>query len=88
MLNQTGPLNYRTGSNNQNKSDIVGKTNFSHAASKFIDRRKKMSSQQNKANRSFQDASRYEHTNNSPDEENSQIKDADTIRHNFGNESF
>ena len=44
VLNQTGPLNYRTG-NNQNKSDMVGKTNFSHAASKFIDRRKKMSSQ-------------------------------------------
>ena len=45
VLNQTGPINYKV--TNKKQSEGISKMNFSHAATKFIDRRKRMGSQQN-----------------------------------------
>lgn len=54
--------------------------NFSHAATKFIDRRKRMGSQQNNEEHlSFQEA-RRERSTRSPDDESSLFKEVDSLR--------
>ena len=79
VLNQTGPINY--GKNKKQSSEAVGKMNFSHAATKFIDRRKRMGSQQNNEDHhSFQGARRQQRSTRSPDDESSLFKEVDSLR--------
>ena len=53
VLNQTGPINYKASDSNMN--DSVSKMNFSHAATKFINRRKNLESQMSITQSSFRD---------------------------------
>ena len=53
VLNQTGPINYKASDSKMN--DSVSKMNFSHAASKFINRRKNLESQMSITQSSFRD---------------------------------